>query len=274
MEKMTTISKIPLGVLKNEEFFQIGDQTMVAIESNNCEALKLRGVINLFEESLVAARTKTDQQRMHPLTPPINALVEHIDNGIVALMSINRGHKRVVPIQQKLSAAITVPFIEGSFSDFPKQNIFVKAEWLKKFFNEIEKNNSLSDALTAMNLKPMLDDLRLSYTELMDKRTQRTREKSPLTVESNQSQIQHAKRMLRSLFMVIETNALLEKELNYEPLIININSILSEVMRGVNMRGAAKSNVSEEVITKTAPESVNTSEAADVNQKNSDKPSL
>jgi hypothetical protein len=168
---------------------------------------------------------------------------------------------------------ITVPFIENAMGGFYKQNSFVKIEWLKTLFDEMDKNNSLSVALTAMSMKPMLDDLRVAYTELVDKRNQRTREKLQPAVESNLVQLQYAKRMLRNLFTAIETNAMLEAELNYEPLIININSILSELMRVVNMRRSAKDAI---VVVKstTASEAVKPSEAARVNQENPIKPSL
>ena len=272
MEQMKTIVKIPLGALKNEEFFQVGDQTLVAIESNNAEALKLRGVVNLFVESLVTARTKTEQQRMHPLSSTITGLAEHIDDVVMAIMNINRGHKRAVPTEQKSSAVITVPFIERSLSGFLSQNSFVKSEWLKTLFDEMDSNSALSAALTAMSLKPLLDDLRQSRTELVAKRNQRTREKLPLLAETNMAQVQHAKRMLRNLFTAIETNALLEPELDYEPLIANINGIIVEVMRVVNMRRTARVGV--EAKNTTAPEAVNTSGAVLVNQSSSVKPSL
>lgn len=271
MEQMKTFIKIPLGALKNEEFFQVGDQTLVAIESNNAEALKLRGVVNLFVESLAAGRTKTELQRMHPLSSSITGLAEHIDDVVMAVMNINKGHKRTVPAEQKSSAVITVPFIEKSLSGFLSQNSFVKSEWLKTLFSEMDSNNTLSAAHTAMSLKPLLDDLRQSHTELVAKRNQRTREKLPQPAESNLAQIQHAKRMLRNLFTAIETNALLEPELNYKPLIANINSIVSEVMRVVNMRRSARVSVE---LKSTTPEAVNTSGAATVSQTSSVKPSL
>jgi len=274
MEKMMKIDKIPMGILKDEEFFQIGDQVMVAIESNNAEALKLRGVFNLFDASLLLARTKKKPHRMHPLSPPINELVVQIDFCVMSLMDINRGHKRSVPALQKASAAITVPFIEDALGSFYKQNSFVKREWLKAFIDEIDKNSPLSVAMTAMNMKPMLDDLRTDYTELVDKRNQRTREKLPPVVESNLAQVQNAKRMLRNLFIAIETNAMLETELNYEPLIININSIISELMRIVNMRRNGMDAIVEEVKSTTAPEAVIPSGAATVNQESPIKPSL
>src|SRR5665647_963301 len=150
MEKMM---KIPLGVLKDEEFFQIGDQIMVAIESNNAEALKLRGVVNLFGVSLLLARTKIETQRGHPLSPFINVLGEQIDDCVMSIIDMNRGHKRAVPTLQKVSAAITVPFIEDTLGRFYKQNSFVKLEWLKSFFEEIDKNGPLSVALTTMSMK-------------------------------------------------------------------------------------------------------------------------
>ena len=189
-------------------------------------------------------------------------------------MNINKGHKRTVPTLQKVSAAITVPFIEDSLGSFYKQNSFVKLEWLKAFFDEIDKNNALSLALIAMNMKPLLDDLKDAYTELVDNRNQRTREKLAPVTESNRIQINHAKSMLKSLFMTIETNAQLETALNYEPLINNINSILSEVMRVVNMRRTGKGDTIVEVKNTTAPEAVNTSGAATVNLASSIKPSL
>jgi len=274
MEQMKKIDKIPLGILKDEEFFQIGDQVMVAIESNNAEALKLRGVFNLFGASLALARTKKKPQRVHPLSPTINELVEQIDYCVMSLMDINRGHKRSVPALQKVSAAITVPFIEDALGSFYKQNSFVKSEWLKAFFDEIDKNSPLSLALTAMSMKPMLDDLRTDYTELVDKRNQRTREKLPPAEETNLTQVQNSKRMLRNLFIAIETNAMLETELNYEPLIININSIISELMRIVNMRRNAQDAIVVEAKSTTAPEAIKPSEAATVNQESPIKPSL
>jgi hypothetical protein len=108
MEKMKTIDKIPLGVLKDEEFFQIGDQIMVAIESNNAEALKLRILSNLFNASLLLARTKNEPQRVHPLSPSISELASHIDYCAMSIMDINRGHKRAVPTLQKEPAAINL----------------------------------------------------------------------------------------------------------------------------------------------------------------------
>lgn len=270
---MKKIDKIPLGVLKNEEFFQIGDQILVAVENNNSEALKLSGVVTLFKGRLLAARTKNEQHKMHPLSPAINALTKQIYDQVLSLLDINKGHRRAVPSAQKIAAAITVPFIQESFKGFSVQNGFVKREWLKVFFDEMGANKALREALTVMNLKLILDDLHEMYTELVDKTNQRTREKMPLVDESNKSQILNAKHLLRSLFISIETNAMLETALDYEPLITNINGILSEVMRVVKMRNSLKGEAGvgtgAETKNTTAPEAVKPSGADIVNEQGS-----
>lgn len=230
MGKYIALSKIPLGNLKNEEFFQVCDQTVVAISRNNAEALKIEKVVNLLKECLVTAREKTEPYQVHPLSPAIVALSTHIDDVVIALLSINRGHKRAVPIDLKVSAELTVPFIENSLTGFSAQNNLVKSEWLKSLFEKMDSNSALNLALIAMNQKPLLEDLRQAHTELVDKKNQRTREKLPPITESSLAQIQQAKCVLRNLFTTIETNALVEKELDYEPLIANINAIQAEVM--------------------------------------------
>ncbi len=274
MNNMVQISKIPMGVLKDEEFFQIGDQILVALESNNAEALKLGGVYNLFKESLSLARLKNKTKRMHPLSPSIILLTEEIHDWTMSILNINKGHKKAVPPLQKVSAAITVPFIEESLAGFTKQNSFVRRERLKAFFDEIDKNSTLSAALTTMNWKPLLDHLREMYTKLLDKRAQRNQEKLPPVTESNLFHLQQAKKMLRKLCMVIETNAMVETELNYEPLIFTINSIISELMRVVNMRRTGKNDVPAEAKNTTAPEAIKPSGAATVNLESAIKPSL
>ncbi len=256
MDKMNTFSKIPLGTVKDSEFFQVGDQTLAAVESNNAEALKLRGVYNLLAESLETARSKAEPVRKHPLSDEITGLNHEVDALLMAVTNINRGHKKAVTADLKSAAELTVPFIEKNLSGFQTKNNLEKSECLLNFFKEMDGNNALIGALEALSLKPLLNDLRLKQNELIAKKALRNKEKLPSVTETKLLQVQQAKFLFRKLLSTIETNALVEKELNYKPLIDNINNILAEANKVVNMRRAAQEN-KESVKNTTAPVAAN-----------------
>jgi hypothetical protein len=256
MDKMNTFSKIPLGACKDSEFFQVGDQVLAAVASNNAEALKLRGVSNLFAESLDVARSKVDTVKKHPLSGEISELYLQIDNLLMAVININRGHKKAVTSDLKTAAELTVPFIEKSFKGLQTMNNYEKSECLLNFFKEMDSNTALISALVALSLKPLLDDLRLKRAELIAKKALRNKEKLPSVTETKLLQVQQAKNLFRKLLSTIETNALVEKDLDYKPLIDIINNILAEANKLVNMRRAAQDN-QEGAKNTTAPVAAN-----------------
>jgi len=256
MEKMNNFSKIPLGAFKDSEFFQVGDQVLAAVASNNAEALKLRGVSNLFAESLDVARSKAETVKKHPLSGEISELYQQIDNLLMAVININRGHKKAVTADLKSAAELTVPFIEKGLSGFQAKNSLEKGECLLNFFKEMDSNTALISALEALSLKPLLDDLKLKQTELIAKKALRNKEKLPSVTETKILQVQQAKNLFRKLLSAIETNALVEKDLDYKPLIDTINNILAEANKVLNMRRAAQVN-QEGAKNTTAPVAAN-----------------
>jgi len=253
METVNLISKLPLGSMRAEEALQVGDQLLAATVSYRTEAFKLLGVCNLLTESIEAARATTETVKAHPLSAAIAELAEKVDNEVLALLSINRGHKRTVPLQFTAAAATTVPFIEKAFAGYSTSNVLIKSERLVDFFATIDSKPELSSAMEAVSLKPLTDELRNLQTELLTLREKRTKEKVGPVTETKLLQVAQVKSMIRRLLTTIETNAMTEPDVDYKPLIANINNIAAEVKKIVNMRRAAQRNNLASATNATAP---------------------
>lgn len=253
METVSIFSKLPLGSMRAEETLQVGDQLLAATVSYRTEAFKLLGVCNLLTESIEAARATTETVKAHPLSAAIAELAEKVDNDVLALSGINRGHKKAVPEQFTAAAALTVPFIEKAFAGYSISNVLIKSERLVDFFATIDSKPELSSALEALSLKPLIDELRNRQTELLTLRERRTKEKKAAVTQTKLLQVAQVKSMIRRLLTTIETNAMTEPDIDYKPLIANINNIMAEVKKIVNMRRAAQRNSLASAQNATAP---------------------
>lgn len=258
MEPVNKISKLNLGSLRAEEALQVGDQLLAATVNYRTVAFKLLGVCNLLSSSIDVARGKSETVRSHPLSAAIAELAEKVDNEVMALVNINRGHKKAVPLQLATAAATTVPFIEKSFTGYSTSNVLIKNERLVDFFATIDSKPELSSALEDMSMKPLIDDLRASQTELLTLRERRTKEKAAPITETKLLQIAQVKSAIRRLLNTIETNVLTEPDIDYNPLIDNINNILAEVNRIVNIRRTTQRNSLATAQKATAPAAATT----------------
>lgn len=267
-----TINRVQLGLIRTLEYPGLAHDILDVVETHDVDALKIQGVVSLYKESLLNVDKISVRERSHPVSLEMENLRNERDKFASAIVSHVLGYKKAVTGLNQQAAQIVIPFLEKYFNGLYKMNNFAKSKIYNLMFIEIEGNSDLSSALQTLGFMDMLDELKTKNIAINSKMKERRLSKSETEKPMSKQAILESAKAMRNLFKVIEINQMIDDSPQYKTLIAELNQILIEYNSLLTQR---KSLLTKEAIKKvTAPESVNTTEAANVNQKNSDKPSL
>lgn len=267
-----SINRVPLGLIRTLEYPGLAHDILDIVEKHDVVAIKIHGVVNLYKESLLNVDKISVRERSHPVSLEIENLRNERDKFASAIVSHILGYKKAVAGLNQQAAQLAIPFLEKYFNGLYKMNNFAKSKIYNLMFTEIEGSSELSTALQTLGFMVVLDELKVKNLVLTSKMKERRLSKSETEKPMSKQAILGSAKSMRNLFKAIEINQMTEPDINYTPLIAELNETLIEYNSLLTQR---KSLLTKEAIKKvTAPESVNTSEAANVNPKNSDKPSL
>jgi len=256
MEPVKNFS-ISMAELKLEEFLQFGNDVVNVVKKSNASDLGLAGVLNLAEAGMVEANNYSKEDRKHPLSAEIETLRAERDKRVVALTIHMKGYKQAPADNVKAEVALAVPMLEVFVNGYLKMNAFVKSQRLKMLFAKITSESSFENALQAIGLKALLDEIQLLETQSLALVAERRSTQLEKVGDSTNKIKLNAANMLRKLLGTIETNALVKTELNYKPLIDEVNATIAEYKKLLTIRKAAKKTKAT-ALNATAPAAVTT----------------
>ena len=104
----------------------------------------------------------------------------------------------------------------------------MKSYRLSLFFKDLEDNSAMKNSLQTLGFMAMLDQLETINSSYIDKMRERRTLKSEDEKIDMRNAINYSAKMMRKVFSTIETNRLVERTVDYSPIINEINETVEE----------------------------------------------
>jgi len=226
--KMTLITRVPLGAIRILEYPEFANGVLDIVEKHDPAKLKIEGVTNLLKAEVLEVDKITVTERRHPMTKELKTLRSSRDKTLGAILSLIQGYGKVQVSPLKEAADVALPFLNRFFTKVHKNTNFVKNKKINLLLEEMDGNAELQTALSTLGFTVLLDELKTIYLAIIAKQTSRRKVKSETPRVIAKQIMVKATIAMNNMFKTIEISQLVEQNLDYLPLINELNEMLSE----------------------------------------------
>ena len=231
------IREIPYSRLYKLEVPRLAKKVIEIIERHNPEELLIKEVFDL----LVAEKPHIDALNPpygpHPITEQLSPFRRKL---LMYASSIRREMSVIVredELVQSEDVKIAKIFIDSYLINLgSNRNEELICEKVDQFFMEIDKNEELEIILTTLDLSKKLDNLRSANATLQELLRRRLTSTSQRPKEKTDTLVNYVCEALHNMFLQIKVAQLKNKELDYLPLINELNEQLNLYRNLINIR--------------------------------------
>ena len=225
---MNLITRVPLGEIRILEYPEFANAVLEIIEKHKPTELKIEGVTNLFRDQMIEVDKITVTKRSHPITKELITLRSSRDKTLGAVLSLIQGYGKVQVSPLKEAASVALPFLDRFFKKIHRSTNFVKNQKINLMLEELDGNVELQTALSTLGFTVLLDELKTNYMAIVAKQTTRRKIKSETPKVFSNKIMKNATVAMNNVFKTIEISQLVEQNLDYKPLISELNEMLAE----------------------------------------------
>ena len=236
---MQQIQEISLSKLLKLELPQFVKKVTNCIEEHNPEALKLQDALNLLIEQRSKMKLLIAPYGKHPLTDDIQQL--HLERlKYVAAINMHMKLLNKVNYEGTESLIITAKaLVYGHFNELRRNNQVTIHQTIIAFFLRLKENPEIKDALVDLGFEHYLNKLEETNNQCYELDMERNRLKSKrLKIDSGAIQ-KEAQQVLRAIFEQINFYQVTYKELDYGPLIAQLNELIVKFSSLIRTRTTA-----------------------------------
>ena len=222
------IYRVPLGAFRTLEYPEFVNDVLDIVVNYDPETMKIQGVVNLLKEQLLEVDKITIKERSHPLTKELINLRIDRDKTLGAIGSLIIGFNKVKVPAIKEAADLALPFLNKFLNKIYQNTNFVKNKKIDLMLAELDGNVVLNSAMQTLGLSILLDDLKTNFQKIADKQKNRRKSKSETPRVISRKIILNCATAVTNLFRTIEINQLVELNVDYMPLVNELNEMLNE----------------------------------------------
>jgi hypothetical protein len=227
------------------EFRELVNRVVEFLNQHNPEVLNLKYVY----DKLVDAQTSLHLLRVplgaHPKSEELSEYRMKRNKLIGAIVGHIRVLKKAKTVINLPNVEIVSKFVARYLNPIVNSNSSKKTDTITEMFEVLDSDSSLTDAIAGLNLKSYFDELRvlqLSYIQTVSERSQSYTENQKIETQVVRANAEIA---LRNVMSEIELMQLKHPELDYKPLIMNLNETFSSAMVKVKARSTRKKTFAE-----------------------------
>ncbi len=233
------IGVIPFSRLYKLEVPRLAKRVIEIIDKHDPEELKIKEVYDL----LVAVKPQMDALKAHNGASPITEQLPPLRRKLLMYVASINNHLSIVIREDLLVQSLDVKtakiFIKSYLTDLAKsKNEELISEKITKFFMEIDMNEELETILTTLGFSISLDKLRSVNASLQELLNERLSTTSQLPDAKTPELKKPIRKALEDMFMQIWVAQLKNTELDYSPLIKELNKLIDYYRNLVNIREA------------------------------------
>ena len=258
------LEKIHFSRLRKLELPEFADRVMGIVEKHDPESLKIQEAFDL----LVAEQPQIDALVVrfgaHPLTKKLEPLRKERTLYATAISFQMRGYARGLIFGDEDAVIVAKEAVDRFLLNLRSNNEEIINRRITQFFAEIDSDEELETAFATLGLTALLNDLRnvhSSIAELLAKRlndiSKRPKGKSEVFAKS-------VREALNLLFMQITFMQKINKEMDYLPLIDELNELIIRYRGLINIRAAYQEKKAENDSVETTPETQSASRMGSV----------
>lgn len=245
------ILELSFSKLNKDEVQSFADSVIMIVDNHNPETLNINEIFEILVEQKPQIMILRKGYGSHPVTPKLekfrtrrNAYAQGIVNEI---KTIERAKVRELEDHVQL----VKPVVFRCLYQLSRSSEISKGESIKEFFNDLILNPQLSVAFGALNLSTQLDNLQEVCSEItLDFNSRRAdisarpKKKTPIIASK-------LKACILDLFKQIEVAQIKHKELDYTPLIDELNNEIARLKALLKARASYNKKKAEKELENT-----------------------
>ncbi len=225
---------IPFDKVQKLELPEIVNGTLTIVEKHNPEELHIEGMFNLLQAETANVQRLSEVYNSHPLTPVIREMRNQSDKIVLAILA----KSRTIQVLSSLSsaAAEVKPVVERFFKGFRTINRPSKNERVTQFLEALENDVNLATAIQTSGLKIYTDELKAIQQNITLNTTQRRVSSSVKTIKNRKAMKIGIVTATTNLYNAIELARVEHSDVDYMPLINELNKLLVPIKSSIRTR--------------------------------------
>ncbi len=244
MKQVVFISIIFSRMWKSE-FRELVNRVVEFLIQHNPEVLNLKYVYDKLVDAQASLHLLRVPFGAHPKSEELSEYRFRRDKLISAIVAHIKVLKTAKTVLNLPNVEIVSKFVMRYLNPIVKSNSSKKTDTISEMFEVLDSDSSLTDAITGLNLKSYFDELRelqLSYIQVISDRSISYTNEQKIETQIVRANAEIA---LRNVMSEIELMQLKNPELDYKPLIMNLNKTFSSAMAIIKARSTRKKTFAE-----------------------------
>lgn len=203
---------------------EIVNGTLAIVEKYDPGVLFVEGMFRLLQAEIPNVVRLSEIYKGHPLTTELVSLREKSERIVKSILKKSDSIKYISSLTAQ--ATVIVPVVNRFFKGTLKENLKVKAERVSQFLTAIENDANLKTAMQIAGLMVYVDEL-VSLQQTIETNTNKRRvAMSVKTIEDRRELKTSIVTALTNLFNAIELARVEHPDVDYMPMIHELNNLL------------------------------------------------
>ena len=231
------INKIPFSNLLKQELPALATRIIDIVDSHNPKVLMIEEVYDLLVAQKPIIKLLTQPYGSHPITEKLTPARQNCLNYSRSIVyNMNLVVKENVSNQSDaiLETKRVITRYLYKLDECRTERLFIKR--LGDFFDAVQDDTVVQDALEDFGLSKYINKLLIAFRSLSELLTQRAKSISERPLETTKDHSKTISKSLIDLIMQIEVAALKHTDLDYNPLINELNKAIYDQIIDVNKR--------------------------------------
>ena len=231
------IKSVPFSYLLKLELPSLAEEVIRIVDKHDPEALKVQDVFDLLLAQDSNIKLLNNRYGAHPITiklPPLRTKCYRYAQEIVSRMNFVMKDQENNPTDGVLNAHAVVKDYLFKLSRSKSQRLMLQK--LTGFFEVVDRDEEIETTFSELHLTSELNNLRNAYSSLKELLAKRKMLKSEISKVKTDDLSAPIVKSLRDLFKQIEVAAIKHKEVDYEPLFVELNGAIRSLKTDVNIR--------------------------------------
>ncbi len=247
--------------IRKSEYPEIMNAILEIVKKHDPVALFIQGMYNLLLELTPLLDNLTLKYRSHPLVKELEVLRKTRDHLLSAILSQLTAIEKAKISSLILYSETAVPYLRSYLDGIGFENSTVKTGRIDQLLTNLENNDTMNVALSSLGLQVYLVELKACQLSINQGESRRIED---LSVRIKQNTLITEDKIafaVKNLFNAIELARIEHTEIDYMPLINELNAMLSTKQMMVKSRITRSKNILTDKTTTAASSTTTTATA-------------
>ena len=240
------ISNLNFSQLKKLEVQTLANRVLTIVEKHDPETLKIKEIFDILLEQKPQIKLLKVGYGPHPVTMPLNSLRRRrnaLMQGVIYRLKTIEDAK----ISGKEEALLVAkPVVHRYLQGLSRESEETITATVIQFFDFVDETANVSMAIETLDLLSTLDDLKSVSTEIEEHYDNRTESISQRPKMNTRGIVAQLKSDIRDVFKQIEVAQIKNQNLDYNPLIDELNNEIAHYKAIIKLRASINKKKAEE----------------------------